>query len=98
MRWSLLRPSDQHLFQSGLTIDCDPIESEGSPQVSRKACENVLCVLGRAVLSLLILAFSAVRYGLHERLRVQAAQANEVKRSVHAQGLYHHLGSTYASP
>ncbi|KAF8492173.1 ribonuclease III domain-containing protein [Russula emetica] len=31
------------------------------------------------------LAKTAVRYGLHERLRVQAAQAVEVKRSVHAQ-------------
>lgn len=31
------------------------------------------------------LAKTAVRYGLHEYLRVQAAQANEVKRSVHAQ-------------
>jgi len=31
------------------------------------------------------LAITAVRYGLHERLRIQAAQANEVKRSVHAQ-------------
>ncbi|KAF8469289.1 ribonuclease III domain-containing protein [Russula ochroleuca] len=31
------------------------------------------------------LAKTAVQYGLHERLRVQAAQADEVKRSVHAQ-------------
>ncbi|KAH9959997.1 ribonuclease III domain-containing protein [Russula dissimulans] len=31
------------------------------------------------------LAKTAVLYGLHERLLVQAAQANEVKRSVHAQ-------------
>jgi len=31
------------------------------------------------------LAKTAVLYGLHERLRIQAAQANEVKRSVHAQ-------------
>jgi len=31
------------------------------------------------------LAKTAVWYGLHEGLRVQAAQANEVKRSVHAQ-------------
>jgi len=31
------------------------------------------------------LAKTAVRYGLHEHLRVQAAQADEVKRSVHAQ-------------
>jgi len=31
------------------------------------------------------LAKTSVQYGLHERLRVQAAQADEVKRSVHAQ-------------
>jgi len=35
--------------------------------------------------SLLILTSSAVRYGLHERLLVQTAQADEVKRSAHAQ-------------
>lgn len=52
--------------------------------------------LGPSCSRLLTIAFSAVRYGLHERLRVQAAQADEVKRSVHAQGSYHHLRSTYA--
>ena len=46
-------------------------------------------------LGLLILVFSAVQYGLPERLRVQAAQADEVKRSVHGQGLYHRLRATY---
>jgi hypothetical protein len=75
----------------------NPTESERSPQISRKACKNVLCVLRGAVLGLLILTFSAVQYGLHERLRVQPAQANEVRRSVHAQGLYHRLKATYAN-
>jgi len=44
--------------------------------------------------SLLILTSSAVRYGLHERLLVQTAQADEVKRSAHAQGMRHHLIAT----
>ena len=39
---------------------------------------------------MLILTPSAVLYKLHERLLVQAAQANEVRRSAHAQGMRDH--------
>ena len=47
MRWSFLCPSDtRFFFRSSLTFDCDPTESERSPQISREACDNVLCVLG----------------------------------------------------
>jgi len=86
MRWSLLGSSDRYFSRSPLILDCDPAEGEGPPQIPWHACKNVSGLLTREGISLLILTPSAVLYKLHERLLVQAAQANEVRRSAHAQG------------
>jgi hypothetical protein len=90
MRWSLLGSTDLYLFRSPLILDCDPAESERPPQIPWHACENVSCILTREGIPWLIFAPSAVLYKLHERLLVQAAQANEVRRSAHAQGMRDH--------
>jgi len=88
MRWPLLGLSD--FFRSPLILDCDPAESERSPQIPWHACKNVSYFLTREGIALLILTPSAVLYKLHERMLVQPALAKEVRRSAHAQGMRDH--------
>ena len=90
MRWSFLGAFDLYFFRSPLILDCGPLESERPPQIPWHACENVSCLLTRERIPLLMFSPSAVLYKLHERLLVQAAQANEVRRSAHAQGMRDH--------
>jgi len=82
-------PSDANLDNEKLINIGDQVYSLVVTDLIREAFPN-LCVGPSSKLRDRLkyhgkLAKTAVRYGLHEHLRVQAAQADEVKRSVHAQ-------------